>query len=163
MNLSNKFFLRPSTINDFNEIFKLRKNKKLWKYTSNSNFNYSYKIQKRYYKKKLSVKKNLSFSIISENNNFIGLIQLTNINKNIGEFHIVLNEKYWNKKIGYYSAKIFLHIIKIYSIANKICLTVNKKNLSAIKLYKNIGFKIKKLNKDNAHNFFMEINLKNIS
>jgi RimJ/RimL family protein N-acetyltransferase len=163
MNLSNKFFLRPSTINDFDEIFKLRKNKKLWKYTSNSNFNYSYKIQKRYYKKKLSVKKNLSFSIISSNNNFIGLIQLTNINKNIGEFHIVLNEKYWNKKIGYYSAKIFLHIIKIYSIVNKICLIVHKKNLSAIKLYKNIGFKIKKLNKDNAHNFFMEINLKNIS
>jgi len=130
MNLSNKFFLRPSTINDFDEIFKLRKNKKLWKYTSNSNFNYSYKIQKRYYKKKINVKKNLCFSIISVNNNFIGLIQLTNVNKKIGEFHIILNEK---------------------------------NNISAIKLYKNIGFITKKLNKNNAHNLFMEINLKNIS
>jgi RimJ/RimL family protein N-acetyltransferase len=163
MNLSNKFFLRPSTINDFDEIFKLRKNKKLWKYTSNSNFNYSYKIQKRYYKKKINVKKNLCFSIISVNNNFIGLIQLTNVNKKIGEFHIILNEKYWNKKIGYYSAKIFLHIIKIYSIASKIFLIVHKNNISAIKLYKNIGFITKKLNKNNAHNLFMEINLKNIS
>ena len=89
MNLSNKFFLRPSTINDFDEIFKLRKNKKLWKYTSNSNFNYSYKIQKRYYKKKINVKKNLCFSIISVNNNFIGLIQLTNVNKNFsGQFNM---------------------------------------------------------------------------
>jgi RimJ/RimL family protein N-acetyltransferase len=160
MNLSNKFFLRPSTTNDFDEIFKLRKNKKLWKYTSNSNFNYSYKIQKINYKKKIKLKKNLCFSIISVNNNFIGFIQLSNVNKNIGEFHIVLNEKYWNKKIGYYSTKIFLYIIKIYGIANKIFLTVHKKNISAIKLYKNIGFKTKKLNKYSSHNLFMEINLK---
>jgi RimJ/RimL family protein N-acetyltransferase len=160
INLSNKFFLRPSTINDFDEIFKLRKNKKLWKYTFNSNFNYSYKIQKRYYKKKINFKKNICFSIISVNRNFIGFIQLTNVNKNIGEFHIVLNEKYWNKKIGYYSTKIFLHIIKIYGIANKIFLMVHKKNISAIKLYKNIGFKTKKLDKNNSHNLFMEIKLK---
>jgi len=109
---------------------------------------------------KINFKKNICFSIISVNNNYIGFIQLTNVNKNTGEFHIALNEKYWNKKIGYYSTKIFFHIIKIYGIVNKIFLTVHKKNISAIKLYKNIGFKTKKLNKNNSHNLFMEIILK---
>jgi RimJ/RimL family protein N-acetyltransferase len=159
MNRSNNFFIRPSVINDFDEIFRLRKNKKLWKHTLNSKFDINYKLQKKYYKKKIKLKKNLCYSIISLNNNFIGLIQLTNINKNIGEFHIVLNEKYWNKKIGYYSTKIFLQIVRIYNIANKIFLEVRKNNISAIKLYKKIGFKIIKLNKNNSPNFFMQIKL----
>jgi RimJ/RimL family protein N-acetyltransferase len=159
MNHSNNFFIRPSVISDFDAIFKLRKNKELWKHTLNSKFDISYKLQKKYYKKKIKLKKNLCFSIISLNSNFIGLIQLTNINKNIGEFHIVLNGKYWNKKIGYYSTKIFLQIVKIYNIANKIFLEVRKNNIPAIKLYKNIGFKIIKLNKNNSPNFFMEMKL----
>ena len=159
MNRSNNFFIRPSVINDFDEIFRLRKNKKLWKHTLNSKFDINYKLKKKYYKKKIKLKKNLCYSIISLNNNFIGLIQLTNINKNIGEFHIVLNEKYWNKKIGYYSTKIFLQIVRIYNIANKIFLEVRKNNISAIKLYKKIGFKIIKLNKNNSPNFFMQIKL----
>lgn len=160
MNHFNNFFLRPSKINDFDAIFKLRKNKNLWKYTLNSKFDESYEVQKKYYKKKIKLKKNLCFSIISLNNNFIGLIQLTNVNKNIGEFHIVLNEKHWNKKIGYYSTKIFLYIIKIYDIVDKIFLNVHKDNIPAIKLYKKIGFKIKKLYKNKSHNLHMQIKLK---
>ena len=72
-------------------------------------------------------------------------------NKYIGYIHIDFEEKYWlgiyivheyqNKKLGSLLLQFILHHKKVYDI-NEINLTVDIDNKSAIKLYKNLNFKI---------------------
>jgi len=84
---------------------------------------------------------------------YIGNIQLTNINDDEAIFHIFIgNKEYWGKGVATIATKQILE----YAICNlklkKISLYVKKENLSAIKVYERVGFK---LITENKTDYFM--------
>jgi len=142
----------------------LGKNPKIWKYT---NFTWKENItinqEKLFLKKSIQNGKNLKMAIIyfCQNKNIhIGNVQITNIVNDQAVFHIFIGDiKFWKRGFGYIATKLFIKILDQNTKIRKLKLYVHKKNLPAIKLYKKIGFTLKKtkLNKSsnlkNQNNF----------
>ena len=142
-------YLRPIIYKDYKNIYNWRKNPKIWKYT---NFtwkkNMTLDLEKFFLKRSIQNRKNLKMAIIyfRQNKNIhIGNVQITNIVNDQAVFHIFIGDpKFWNRGIGYIATKLFIQILELNTKIRKLKLYVHKKNLPAIKLYKKIGFILKK-------------------
>jgi RimJ/RimL family protein N-acetyltransferase len=87
---------------------------------------------------------NIRCSIINENNEIIGLVSLTNINRinQSAIFHIMIGDSNSRGKgAGYYATNEMLRHAFLDMNLNRVELTVLTSNKKAIKLYEKVGFK----------------------
>lgn len=87
-------------------------------------------------------KNNISYAIINQSNQFIGIVELFNISwKNRrGELSIVIKAEMRNKGFGYDAINKMLETAFLEYGMNRIWLRVLETNTNAINLYKKVGF-----------------------
>jgi len=135
--------IRPLKLEDANISYKWRNNPEIWKYTGNRpDKEISLEMEIDWFKKVSLRNTEKRFAIcVGEIEEYVGNIQLTEINENSAQFHIFIgNEKYHNLGIG---SKASVQIIKYgFEILKlkEIYLHVKVENLPAIKSYKKCGF-----------------------
>lgn len=137
-------YLRFLNREDIKRVYSWRK-ADIWKFTKFDTSNL--KSLKNEYKWFDNLKKNeLRFAIIvrqveKKKEFHIGNVQLTNINKNIGFFHIFIGDKkYQSLGYGTIATKLLIQMITINKTVKKITLEVHRNNKAAIKIYSNLGF-----------------------
>ena len=153
----NKIMLRPLKITDLEKTIQWRNDIELLKLTQGIRFPKTYEIEKAWFDNVLNdtSNKNIYFGIDEiSTNNFIGIIQLNNIDyiSRNSEFGIVIPEL-TNQGKGY--AKDAMQLLFGYSAnvlnLKKIYLKVIDINENARKLYINFGFKEEGLLKEHVY------------
>jgi len=140
-----KIYLRKLEINDALISYRWRNNPKIWALTGNRPDRViTPEIELDWIKKVLSRNNEYRCAICIEGTDeYIGNVQLTNINNGCAEFHIFIGEeKYWGKGIGTVATKQMIKIGFEKLELNEIYLFVHKLNIPAIKVYLNCGFVI---------------------
>lgn len=93
--------------------------------------------------------KTVIFSLLEKNTyEFIGNIELMSIENNIGELGICITPRKQNKHYGYEAIKRFIKYCIDELHLNGISLSVYSHNQKAINLYKKLGFKEYKVDKN---------------
>jgi|LSQX01.3.fsa_nt_gb RimJ/RimL family protein N-acetyltransferase len=145
-----KILIRPLVEEDAQISYIWRNDPDIWKYTGNKpNIQVTEEIEKKWILEKLEEKDSVRFAIIVDNE-YVGNIQLTNIKEyDTAEYHIFIgNKNYWNKGVAYLAtAQIILYSKEILFLKT-IYLTVNTKNIAAIKVYEKLGFIISAKDED---------------
>jgi RimJ/RimL family protein N-acetyltransferase len=142
----NLIFIRKLKKSDLKKLVKFRNKKIIWKLTDLSRLSKRVTIndEVKWFKKTNKKKDRLNLAICL-NERYIGNIYFTNIKKSSAEFHIFIGENsLWGKGIGLRSMRLSLDFLRINLDIKKVYLKVKKENISAIKLYKKCGFKVKK-------------------
>lgn len=135
--------IRPLKIEDAYTSVEWRNDKEVFKFTGNT---YSQEItlesELKWINRVINNQNEYRCAILA-GNKYVGNIYLTDIQDKQAEYHIFIGDKrYWGKGI----AKIASEQIIRYGFQSlglsRIILSVNKKNLTAIKLYEKLGFKV---------------------
>ena len=137
-----KVAIRPLKIEDAEASYKWRNNEEIWSKTGSSPERIiSKKDELDWIQKVIKRKDELRFAIcVSEEEKYIGNIQLTNIKDSSAEFHIFIGEKsYWGKGIAHKAMLLILrHGFEVLNL-EEIYLRVRNDHARAIKLYKKQG------------------------
>lgn len=142
--MSQLIYLRPLRIKDAQISYKWRNNPLIWTYT---NFvpseHITSQIEKKWLRDVLSRKHDKRFAIcVNETDEYIGNVQLRNIDKGIAEFEIFIGEnKYWGKGVGHEATKQILQIAFVELKLATVFLNVHPDNITAIRCYSRSGFK----------------------
>jgi RimJ/RimL family protein N-acetyltransferase len=142
----NLIFIRKLQQSDLKKLAKFRNKKIIWQLTEGSSLSKKATINSTIaWFKKVNKKKDRLNLAICLNEKYIGNIYFTDIKKSSAQFHIFIGENsLWGKGLGLKSVLLSLVFLKINLDIKKVYLKVNKENISAIKLYKKCGFKVKK-------------------
>ena len=138
-----KVFIRLLEETDAAVSWKWRNDPKVWKYTGRKPDNpITYAIELEWIKKVLQRQNEIRFAICEkETGNYIGNVQLTDINGYDAAFHIFIGDKKsWGRGYGTEATRLMLkygfNVLKLQSI----WLDVKKENKGAIKAYEKAGF-----------------------
>ncbi|WP_164108745.1 MULTISPECIES: GNAT family N-acetyltransferase [Sphingobacterium] len=151
--MDNSVYIRPLVLSDANISYRWRNDSNIWKFTEFKPDSYiSLEAEQEWLKSKLEKKNERRFAIcLKENNQYIGNIQLLNINNGLASFHIFIGEKtLWGKGIGQQATKLILKYAFSQLGLESVLLEVNKLNISACKTYERIGFVSTGTNKNNG-------------
>lgn len=134
--------------------YKWRNDPEVWKYTgTRPNSIITEDIELSWIRKVLRDETSKRFAILY-NDNYVGNVQLTDINSIDAEFHIFIGEKEnWGKGISNEATKQILFYAKEELKLLRVYLKVNKNNLGAVKSYERNGFYLVRKELDT---FFME-------
>jgi diamine N-acetyltransferase len=135
--------LRPLTIEDARVSVKWRNNPKIWEYTgSRPDHEISFAEEHDWLARVLLNSNEKRFAIcLTESDQYIGNVQLTNIDKISAEFHIFIGcASMWGKGIGKAATKLMLEYGFTVLGLEEINLSVKKNHLVAVGLYEGIGF-----------------------
>lgn len=163
--MDNFVYIRPLVLSDANVSYRWRNDPDIWKFTEFKPDRYiSFEIEQEWLKGKLENKNERRFAIcLKEDNQYIGNIQLLNINKGRASFHIFIGEKIlWGKGIGQQATKLLLDYAFTQLGLEGILLEVNQLNISARKTYEKMGFVSVGTNKVNGF-IKMKLNKKEFS
>ncbi|WP_102980805.1 GNAT family N-acetyltransferase [Chryseobacterium scophthalmum] len=139
--MCNNVYIRPLQENDAETSYKWRNDPSIWAFTASKPNNViTPEIEKRWMQKVIKDETSRRFAIIADNN-YIGNIQITNINNDSAEYHIFIGVKeWWGKGISHLATYQILHFSKEILKLKKIYLSVSQENISAIKSYIKSGF-----------------------
>jgi RimJ/RimL family protein N-acetyltransferase len=139
-----KVLIRPLKISDAQISWKWRNDPKIWEFTgSKPKEEITYEIENDWIQKAIDDQTTKRFAILVDDV-YVGNIQLTDIIEyDTAQYHVFIGDRnYWGKGV----AKLATHQILYYAKAvlglKNIFLNVRKENFSAIKVYKQNGFKI---------------------
>lgn len=141
--MDNLVYIRPLVLSDANVSYRWRNDSDIWKYTEFKPDRYiSLETEQEWLKGKLKNKDERRFAIcLKDNNQYIGNIQLLNINKGLASFHIFIGEKkLWGNGIGLQATKLVLEYAFSELGLKCVLLEVNPLNTSACKTYERMGF-----------------------
>lgn len=145
--------VNESLINDYLNMINDIEVQKL---ISDNRKQYTYKDEEEWVKNKLQ-NNNIVFSMIEkETNEFIGNIELMDVNNNSGELGISITPLKQNKHYGTEAIKSLINYAFNELDLNKIELEVFKTNLRAIHCYENVGFVINE-NGKTEKDYYMEL------
>lgn len=145
--------VNESLINDYLNMINDIEVQKL---ISDNRKQYTYKDEEEWVKNKLQ-NNNIVFSMIEkETNEFIGNIELMDVNNNSGELGISITPLKQNKHYGTEAIKSLINYAFNELNLNKIELEVFKTNLRAIHCYENVGFVING-NGKTEKDYYMEL------
>ena len=141
--MNTPIYLRPLELKDADVSYKWRNDPEIWSYTKFVLKDpITVDIEKQWLSNKLKAANEKRFAICVKNTNeYIGNIQLLDIENETAEFHIFIGEKkYWGKGIGY-SASLMLLKYAFYNLNLKhVFLEVHAENLAAYSIYQKVGF-----------------------
>lgn len=137
--------IRKLRVSDGEISWKWRNDPKVWKLTGRRwTGNVTEEIEKDWIKEVIKKSDELRFAIcVGDDEQYIGNVQLTDIENGEAEFHVFIGEKsYWGKGIGTAATNLMvdyafrkLGLVKIY-------LFVKEGHSAAIKAYTKCGFRI---------------------
>ncbi len=134
--------IRPLKIEDAYTSVKWRNDPEVFKYTGNT---YDQQItiesELNWIKRVINNIDEYRCAIIVDGE-YVGNIYLTNIKQGEAEYHIFIGDKnYWGKGVASAATRLILEYGFTKIGLTRINLNVNRSNISALNLYKNIGFK----------------------
>lgn len=141
--MDNFVYIRPLVLSDANVSYRWRNDSEIWRFTEFKPDRYiSLETERQWLKDKLENRNERRFAIcLKENNQYIGNIQLLNINQGLASFHIFIGEKIlWGKGIGQQATKLLLNYAFSQLGLDSVLLEVNQLNISACKTYEKMGF-----------------------
>jgi len=140
--MKNAIYLRPLDIKDAETSVKWRNNPKIWRH---SKFRPSHPITLEVEQNWIlnCLRKNeCRFAIcLTENHEYIGNVQIVDIENGRGVFHLFIGEeKHWGKGIGKQATHLILnHAFSVLKL-DVIKLEVHEENIAAQAIYRNLGF-----------------------
>jgi RimJ/RimL family protein N-acetyltransferase len=147
-----KVIIRPLTIDHAKTSWKWRNDPSIWKYTGNKpNRPITIKMELEWLRNVLAKENESRFAIcVSEEMNYIGNVQLTDITEEDAQFHIFIGEKQFHGMgVGTCATKLLLkYAFNTLNLKN-VYLYVNSDNIKAIKSYEKCGFKTIEIHKKN--------------
>lgn len=147
-----KVLLRELQEKDAEISWKWRNDPEVWKLTGRKWNNYvTHEIEKEWIRKVKDENDSIRFAIcVDEENEYVGNVQLTNIEGGTAVFHIFIgNKNFWGKGIGKEDTKLLIEHAKSLKELKKISLLVKVDNKAAFKIYENIGFIVQKEDSEN--------------
>ena len=136
-------YLRPLVLSDALISYKWRNIPKIWELTGNKPNRYiTSEIETNWLKNSLIKVNEKRFAIcIQSTNQYMGNIQLTNIEYSKAEFHIFIGEiEFWGQGIAYSATKMMLSLAFEKFEIREIHLEVSSLNIAALKVYQKCGF-----------------------
>lgn len=136
-------YIRPLVLSDAQISFRWRNNPEVWEFTgSRPNKYITPEIETEWLKNTFQRDNERRFAIcLKRNDQYIGNVQLTDIFNNKAQFHIFIGEPdFWGKGIATQATNLIIHYGFSELGLDEIYLEVNAANLSAIAVYKKIGF-----------------------
>jgi RimJ/RimL family protein N-acetyltransferase len=144
-------YIRPLEEMDAHVSVNWRNNPEIWKFTGSKPDNkVTIDMELAWIKNVITRTNEKRFAIcLSENNQYVGNVQLTDIESNQAQFHIFIGESdFWNKGVATKATKLILQFAFETLRLTSIYLFVKKNNKYAIKAYEKNGFKISDLEGD---------------
>lgn len=141
----NRVYIRPLKIEDASVSYKWRNDVLVWEFTGNRPTKFiTQDMEEKWLKGKLKNKNEKRFAIcLSENDEYIGNIQLLNLSDACGEFHIFIgNREAWGKGFAFEASELLISRAFEEFGLYFIYLNVNHKHKKGIALYEKLGFKI---------------------
>lgn len=137
-----KVKIRPLRIEDAYTSVKWRNDSDVFRFTGNT---YDHEItidsELEWIQKAIADPKDYRCAIIADDT-YVGNIYLTDIKDSIGHYHIFIGDRsYWGKGIGKEASILIINYGFNEIGLKEIKLRVNKANISALSLYKKLGFK----------------------
>lgn len=128
-------------IEDAKTSYKWRNDKEVFKYTGNTYSNYiSYETELEWIKRVIKRKEDYRCAILV-GDEYVGNIYLTDIDEEKAEYHIFIgNKNYWGMGVAKEASLLILkYAFDVLRLA-QVELSVNKKNVRAVRLYQSLGF-----------------------
>lgn len=138
-----KVTIRPLQVDDASISYKWRNNPDIWRYTSARPDRFvTQAIERDWLCKVLRRTNEKRFAIcIGQNDQYIGNVQLTDINNNSAQFHIFIGKpNFHGKGIGQKATLLMLEYAFSELGLVSVYLFVNKNNVPAVKMYEKCGF-----------------------
>mgnify|MGYP000668532497 CR=1 FL=1 len=158
-------YLRKPLEKDAYEMLKMLNNPDIKKYFSFFNHQFTMQDVKCFIQDSNKNKFRVDFSIVDEEDKFLGTITLKNIdqNKNEAEYAISLSEKSIGKGVAKKATDIIISKAIIYFNIKTIYLNVKNDNTRAIRFYEKYGFKKYNNKRDlNSHSLtWFKLNISN--
>ena len=135
--------IRPLQENDAYTSVKWRNDPEVFKYTGNI---YDHKItiesELKWIRKVISNHNDYRCAILADGV-YVGNIYLTDIDNANAHYHIFIgNKHYWGKGVAKQASRQLLHYAFKQLMLQSVLLRVQKENYDAVKLYKDLGFKV---------------------
>jgi diamine N-acetyltransferase len=150
--MSQLTYIRPLVLNDANTSYKWRNNPLIWKFTgSKPHKHITAKTETEWLRKCLASENEKRFAIcLNSTDQYVGNIQLTNIDESEAQYHIFIGETdVWGKGIAKEATIQLLKFAFEELGLIRVWLEVNEENLSAISVYRNVGFEVQHTTKEN--------------
>ncbi|TKB97613.1 GNAT family N-acetyltransferase [Pedobacter cryophilus] len=150
-------YLRPLNLEDAETSYRWRNNPEIWNFTEfKPNKHITVEIETEWLYRILQNKDEYRFAIcLKETGQYLGNVQLLNVNNKTACFHIFIGEtSFWGKGIGNKATALLLEHGFNNLKLDFITLRVHKDNSFALSVYKKMGFQIIDKNGD-----FMEMAL----
>lgn len=145
-------YIRPLCEVDALQSCHWRNDPDVWTYTgSRPNLLITEEIELEWIRKTLKDLTSKRFAIcITATNEYIGNVQLTNIENDSAQFHIFIgNKSFWGKGIATAATKLILKFALNQLHLKKCYLEVDRRNQPAIKSYEKNGFKVISISSEN--------------
>lgn len=136
-------YIRPLVLQDAKISYRWRNDPEVWVYTgSKPDRIISPEIEEEWLRSKLDNTNERRFAIcLEENDQYIGNVQLLDIDRTEGWYHIFIGEKdFWGKGISQKATKLILSYAFSELNLENVLLEVNPLNVVALSVYKKIGF-----------------------
>jgi RimJ/RimL family protein N-acetyltransferase len=141
--MSVDIYIRPLRETDAEISYRWRNDPEIWKYTlSRPDKEITLEIEKDWIQKVLSRSDEKRFAVcLRDTDEYIGNVQLTDINSYEAEFHIFIGEKkYWGKGLGTKVTSLAVDYAFNVLELQSVYLFVKKENVAAIRAYEKAGF-----------------------
>lgn len=138
-------YIRPLRESDALASWRWRNDPDVWAYTGSHPDHYiTEDIELEWIHRVLKDETSRRFAIcITDTHEYIGNVQLTDINSDSAQFHIFIGKKsYWGKGVATMATNLLLAFARCNLKLRKVYLNVNKENIAAIRSYKKNGFKV---------------------
>jgi len=133
--------IRPLQIADAYTSVKWRNDPEVFKYTGNT-YEHEIKLESElmWIQKVISNQNERRFAIIADGE-YVGNIYLTDIQVNIGGYHIFIgNKDYWGKGVASAASRLIIEFGFRELNLQTIELKVRPENIAAVRLYNHLGF-----------------------
>lgn len=143
--MTTSIYLRPLRLEDALISYRWRNDPKVWTYTGKRpNIKITPEIEKNWLENTLKQPDQLRYAIcIKQSDQYIGNVQLLDINNHKAELHIFIGDPtFWGKSIGSQATLEVLKLGFFKHMLTEIYLKVHPDNLVAQKIYKKAGFEI---------------------
>lgn len=142
--------LRPLLESDIESIFQWHNNTEVTLYSMNSLVTPQTERDVRIFIENQKNDKTVTFGIVFNDVlvGYIGLSNISTLNRSAEFFILIGDKKYWGKNIGYEAGRIVIEYGFKSLNLHRIDLSVSDLNIRAVKLYENLGFRQEGIKRD---------------
>lgn len=137
-------YLRPLNIEDAKISYQWRNDPKVWVYTEFKPHNPGITMEKEmeWLRNKLEKTNDKRFAIcLDDTHQYIGNIQLIDVQDRQGEFHMFIGERgFWGKGIGKTATRLLLDHAFAEMELDSVFLFAHEDNAAGLSIYKKLGF-----------------------